>query len=281
MPPNADQPVNQTFATNDARVLGGFLENDKIQFVGNSIDTLSGLATFYHGIINVFSSSNSVHLNLMSDTVEFGYPNISYTGTGATDNSAIITVDYSGKFTYPGFCAFNYNGNTGVFSSRGNLKSGNTYVNFFSGTEPERWGDYSGSQRKYNEPGKVWASGNFGKKKNSLTRVNGTWIAQLQKAAPDAGIENFSPVNKSISMNSYPNPVFDLMFVDLTIPYDALIDIALYDESGKLVKLLLHGKAEKGKNMLSFNTNPLSRGMYFLTVKDASTIFLTKKFVKE
>lgn len=164
---------------------------------------------------------------------------------------------------------------------RGNLKSGSSFINFFPGTEPERWGDYSGSQRVYNELGKVWVSGNFGKKLNSFTRVNATWIAQLYKGAPDAGIENINLHNDATALITYPNPVFDLMFVDLTIPYDALIDICLYDETGRLVKLLMHGKATKGVNLLSFNTNPLSHGIYFLTVKDVKNIFLTKKFVKE
>lgn len=279
MPPDADQPSNQTLATNDARVLGGFIENDRIQFVGNTIDTLSGLASFYHGILNTITSANLVHLTIMSDTVEFGYPNISYTGVGSTDNSAIITVDYSGKFTFPGFCAFNYKGNTGVYSSRGNLKSGNSYVNILSGVD--RWGDYSGSQRVYNEPGKVWVSGFYGKKVSSFTRVIATWIAQLQKAAPDAGIQSSGGFVNTSNVNAYPNPVSDLLFVEVTIPYDALIDVALYDENGKLIKLLMHGKAREGKNILSFSTTPLSKGMYFLTVKDISNQFLTKKIVKE
>jgi len=280
-PPNADQPANQTLATNDARVLAGFMENDKIQFVGNSIDTLTGKASFYHGIINVFSGSNSVHLTLFSDTLEFGYPNISYTGLGALDNSAIITVDYANKFTFPGYCAINYNGITGMYSSLGNLKSGNSYVNFFSGTEPERWGDYSGSQRVYNDPGKVWVSGNFGKKKNSLSRVNATWIAHLQKADPDAGVQNYSGLNKAANLIAFPNPLSDQLFVDLTLPYDATINISLYDETGKLVRQLLQGKAAEGKNRLSFSTKPLGKGIYFLMAKDAKNIFLTQKIVKD
>lgn len=281
MPPDANQPESQTLATNDARILGGFIENDKIQFVGNSIDTASGLAAFYHGIINDVSVSPSVNLTLVSDTVELGYPNISYTGASTDDNSAIITANYTGKYTFPGFCAINYNGSTGLYSSLGNLKSGSTHVNFFPGTVPERWGDYSGSQRVYDEPGKVWVSGNFGKKVNSLKRVNATWIAQLQKAAPDAGVQSFGNTNDYAGISTYPNPVNDLIFVDLKIPYDALIDISLYDETGRLVKLLLHAKTKKGQNLLSFSTSPLSHGLYFLTVKDAKNIFLTEKIIKE
>ena len=281
MPPDALQPGNQTFATNDARVLGGFIENDKIQFVGNSMDTLTGKATVYHGIINNVSTTPSAHLTLMSDTLELGYPNIAYTGVGSTDNSSIISVNYTGKFTNPGFAAFNYNGITGIYSSLGNLKSSTSYVNLFSGPSAERWGDYSGSQRVYNQPGKVWVAGSFGKKLNSFTRVHGTWIAQLQKAAPDAGIEQHSAMNANAGIATYPNPVSDLMFVELSLPFDTHIDVCLFDVNGRLVKMLMQTNAKQGKNLLSFSTQLLSQGVYLLTVKDDKQIFLTKKIVKE
>jgi len=280
MPPSAKQPQNQTFATNDARVLGSFIENDKIQFVGNTMDTLSGLATIYHGIINNLSTTPSLHLKLMSDTLEFGYPNISYTGNGPSDNSAIIGADYSAFNVYAGLCAFNYNGITGLYSSRGILKTGTSYINFFTNTDPERWGDYSGNQRVYNDPGKVWVSGTWGKKASIYSRVNATWIAELHIPAPDAGVSNFN-FNEQASMNAYPNPVSDLEFVEVTIPYNATIDVSLFDNNGKLVRTLLHGPAEIGKNILSFSTKPLSKGIYLLTVKDSRNIFLTKKIVKE
>jgi hypothetical protein len=281
MPPDAAQAGSQTLATNDARVLGAFLENDMIQFVGNSIDTLSGMAVIYHGIISNIPTVPVVHLNLISDTMEFGYPNISYTGATALDNSAIISVNYSGLFTNAGFCAINYNGNTGVYSQPGNLKSGNSYVNLFSGTTAERWGDYSGSQRVYNEPGKVWVAGFYGFKLTPTIRAHETWIAQLQKAAPDAGIATNNNISNSSFMNAYPNPVNDMMFVDFTIPEEAVVSVLLFDGNGRQVKQLMHGKAGRGKNLLSFSMEPLSPGNYFVTVNDASGTFLTKKLVKE
>ncbi len=281
MPPDALQPSNQTFATNDARVLGGFMEHDKIQFVGNCMDTVTGKATVYHGIINNVSTTPSVHLTLMADTLELGYPNIAYTGNGGTDNSAIISVNYTGKFTNPGFAAYNYNGISGIYSSMGKIKTSSSYVNLFGGTDPERWGDYSGSQRVYNDPGKVWVSGCFGKKINTFTRAHGTWIAQLQKAAPDASIQSYNNIHNNSSLTAYPNPVNDMLFIELHIPYDARIDVSLYDENGRLVKLLLQTNALEGKNLLSFSTQPLANGVYFLQVRDDKQLFLTKKVVKE
>ncbi len=276
MPPQAKQPQNQLLETNDARILGGFIENDKIQFAGNTMDTLTGFATFFHGTVNNVSGSPSIHLTLMTDTLECGYPNISYMGNGISDNSSIITVNYTSAHTYPGFCSFYYNGN-GEYSKRVNLKSGNTYVNLISGTD--RWGDYSGNQRVYDDTGKAWVAGSFGKYKHQgifTYRLHGTWIAELQKQNDDVEII----IPEYFDLLAFPNPTSDIITVDLSIPYDAVIDVSLYDISGKLVKCLLNGSATAGKTRLSFSTKPLRKGIYFLTIKDSESIFLTKKIIK-
>lgn len=274
MPPNAKQPMSQLLQTNDARVLGGFIENNNIQFVGNTIDTTSGFATFYHGIVSNVSSNPSAKLTLMSDTLEFGYPNISYTGKSTSDNTAMITVNYSNSKTYPGFCAFYYNG-AGEYSQKIILQKGNTFVNLMSGAD--RWGDYSGSQRVYNDPGKVWVAGSFGKYVHQglyTYRLHGTWLAELQKPADEIIIP------ETFDLLAYPNPVSDQILVDLSIPYDTELEVALYDINGRLVKLLLKGPANAGKTLFSFSTLPLRNGIYFLSIQDSKSIFLTRKIVK-
>ena len=274
MPPNARQPSNQLLQTNDARILGGFIENNTIQFVGNTIDTTSGFATFYHGIVRSVSSAPDASLTLISDTLEFGYPNISYTGKSVSDNSSLITVNYTNNKTFPGCCTFYYDGN-GSYSQKVILKKGNAYINLISG--PDRWGDYSGSQRVYNEPGKVWFAGSFGKYLHQgiyTYRLSGTWLGEIQKPADAVVIpENFD-------LLAYPNPVNDVVFVSLSIPYDTELEVALYDVNGRLVKLLLKGPAAAGNTLFSFSSLPLRNGMYFLTIKDSKSIFLTKRIVK-
>ena len=275
MPPQARQPQNQKLETNDARVLGGFIENGLIQFVGNTIDTLTGYATFYHGIINSIYGNPSINLTLIKDTLEFGYPNISYTGNSLNDNSSIITVNHSSSTFFPGFSAFYYNGN-GEYSKRINLKSGNSYVNLMSGAD--RWGDYSGSQRKYNEPGKVWASGSFGKYIHQGVynyRLHGTWLAELKKPEDEITFPEY------FDLFAYPNPASDLIYIEFDIPYNSNIDISLYDISGQLVKQLINGEIATGKNLISFSLKPLRKGIYFISGKNSEKIFLTKKIIKE
>jgi hypothetical protein len=280
MPPKARQPSGHTFETNDARVLAGFFENNVIQFVGNTIDTLTGNAAFFHGIMSNLLGSPSLHLEIISDTVDFGYPNISYTGTSSFDYSAIITVNHSSPTTPAGFSAYFYNG-SGSYSPRIFLKKGNTFVNLLSGSY-ERWGDYSGSQRKYDEPGKVWVAGSFGK----LHQVgvvtyheHGTWIAQLEKPAENASLGEFSSVGSGLLV--YPNPSNDIMYINFDMPDDANVEVTIYDLSGKRIRQLLSGHVESGDNLLTFDSHLLSRGTYVITIKDQDNIFLTQKIVKE
>lgn len=179
VPPAARQFGGHTFDTNDGRILGGFLENDKIQFVSNTIDTNTGLAAVYHGIISNLYGSTSIKGKIIGDTaMDFGYPNISYSGKQGCDNEALITFNHTSPAVFSGFSAVFFS-NAGKYSESLKVKEGDNYVNILSGVY-ERWGDYSGSQRKYNEPGKVWAVGSFG----NAQRRNATWVAELQ--SPDS-----------------------------------------------------------------------------------------------
>ncbi|MBJ7883221.1 hypothetical protein, partial [Gelidibacter salicanalis] len=62
--------------------------------------------------------------------------------------------------SFPGISAIYYSEAEG-YSDRLHLKSGNSNVNVAAGNY-QRWGDYTGSQKKYNEPGMVWINGFIG-----------------------------------------------------------------------------------------------------------------------
>jgi hypothetical protein len=61
----------------------------------------------------------------------------------------------------------------------------------------------------------------------------------------------------------------------------AIVEIALFDGSGRMVKLLLKDKAEEGKNLFSFNKGVLSNGIYFLQVKTENKTVANEKMVIE
>ena len=55
VPPNGLQAVD-TLATNDARILDGYLLDDRIEFVGNSINHANGRASVFHGTCLLYTS---------------------------------------------------------------------------------------------------------------------------------------------------------------------------------------------------------------------------------
>lgn len=273
LPPSAKQPGSgiQLLETNDSRVLGAFIENDKIQFVHNCLDTATGNAAVYHGVINNVSSNPSVSGYIVKDTLlEYGYPNISYVGMGSTDNTSIISFDYTALTVFPGMGAVTSDG-SGSYSDLTHIKTGLSNLSILSGDE--RWGDYSGSQRKYNENGVVWMNGLF----TNVTHKNTTWIAQLSLNS-FAGIK--TEEKKQNGMVVYPNPTSEMMNVSFALEYSDFLRFELYDVNGKLVKLLMQEKVKAGKNDFSFSITPLNNGIYFFKISSNEKEIFSKKVVK-
>lgn len=279
VPPQARQDNSHIFDTNDGRVLGSYYEDGEIQFVSNTIDPATGFCGIYHGIITDLDGAKNIQGHIIGDdTLDFGYPNISYTGKFEGDNQSIITFDHTAPTVYAGMSAVFYN--WGDYSSTVNIKTGDTYVNILSGTY-ERWGDYTGSQRKYNEPGVVWVSGNFGKFIDGfpyVQRNNATWIAELKSTVEpnvsNAGIE----INNQSAV--YPNPMQDYFSTEFELPASGSIQFRIYDMQGNLVKYLLNAKAKEGKNRFTFSTQELASGNYLLDIILNGEHFDTKSIVR-
>jgi hypothetical protein len=274
VPPQAAQPGPgvQLLETNDSRILSAFYENDKIQYVHNCLDTVTGNAAVYHGIINNVSTSPVITPHIISDTLlEIGYPAISYAGSGTTDNTAIISFDHTALTVFPGVSALTTDGN-GNYSPFTTIKSGAGYLSILTGNE--RWGDYSGSQRKYDQTGKVWVNGLW----SNSAHKNTTWIAELSLTSL-AGITE-QPVQDMSEMTLYPNPTADIMNVELELKHKGYLTFEILDMEGRLVKLLLRDEVKKGKNNFSFSMAPLPDGIYILKIMNGDKEVLAKKFIK-
>jgi len=275
VPPQAKQPANRFFDTNDARVLSALKQNNKIQFVQNSLDTLTGNASILHGIIENYSIEYpTMTAKLFSDTIEFGYPNIAYLGNG-DDDVTIINVNHSSEVVNSGWSAFVYNGN-GEYSERASIKEGDNYVLPFAGNTSIRWGDYMGSQRKYNEEGVIWAVGSFG----NIIRRHDTWVAKLEITDQDPftqvkNVENIKEVKL------FPNPSTELVFIEFNLEKPENLNFNLYDLQGKLVKKILNEHTKKGMNNFSFNVNPLPAGIYLLQIESKDQLIASQKIIKQ
>ncbi len=276
MPPNARQTGTHRLSTNDSRVLGAFLQNNKIQFVGNTIDTLYGSSSVYHGLITGYETANPICKgHIISDSVvDFGYPNISYTGKKNNEDQAIISFTYSGpvQALYPGFATVFYQGEE-KYSDTIVLRRGESVIDLMPGVD--RWGDYSGSQRVYNEPGKVWVSGTYSVR-IGFYKTNATYIAQL--TSPYEMPEE-SPKIYDKNLIVYPNPAPNLVHFDFEAVESMIVEFVLSDASGKTADRFYTSRLPKGRNLISFSTLHLSSGLYFVKMLnyDTKKVLFTEK----
>ncbi len=271
--------------TNDSRVLGGYLENNKIHFVMNCVNPDTLRSGVYHGIVNNITETKVFTGNIIGDeSLDFGYPNISYSGRHPGDEEAIITFNHTSSDSAAGVSALFYNGNTYGYSERITLKAGESYVNVVSGSS-QRWGDYSGSQRKYNNPGEVWISGFYGARLTipglpGITRANLSWVGGL--ASPDSSMTaSVKKLNRNTYMKVYPNPSSAIFYVEFDLETTSKLSIELFDASGKLIKTLFRDVAKKGKNVFSFDGHSLASGNYLLHISNGSDFQLSKNILKE
>lgn len=111
VPPNGRQlDTSVVLATNDGRILGAYANAEEIQFVSTSIDTNNGSSAIFHGKISNYRTSPAVsYAHFISvDTLDFGYPNISFVGNGWGLNQSIITFNYTGPNDNPGLATVLY-----------------------------------------------------------------------------------------------------------------------------------------------------------------------------
>jgi hypothetical protein len=262
VPPNAAQkhPALE-LQTNDARILDAFLENNQIVFAANSIDTSNNYAAIYLGHIYDVDGKPSIRAQIFGhDSLEFGYPGLAFTGN-QEEFSAVMCMNYSSFYEYPGCGISFYDGKE--FSNLKTVREGNSNINILGGAE--RWGDYMGMQPKYNEPGRCWMSGTFGRDGVSVGTEYGTWIAEIQKYGYNSN--EGLVANKDLPASLYPNPSFESTWVtvDFELKTSDMVAIVLFNTQGKVLAQLLHREARAGKNQFSFSTAPLAPGTYILS----------------
>ncbi|MBX7140857.1 MAG: FG-GAP-like repeat-containing protein [Chitinophagales bacterium] len=91
-------------------------------------------------------------------------------------------------------------------------------------------------------------------------RVNSDWtVKQFFMTSP---LKLGEAVSNSLEV--YPNPFQQSATITYSTANDALVQIALYDLSGKLMKMLLNENVSSGMHTLSLSSEGLSQGIYFL-----------------
>ncbi len=274
-PPNALQSIG-LLQTNDARVLEGFYHNDQIQFVGNTRNLTNNKAGIYHGIINNISGDKTITLeHIIPESLEIGYPGITYTGTNPEDLDAIIHFSHTSATEFPGVSALYYLPEEG-YSDIIEVREGDGYIDILNG-DVERWGDYAGSQRQFDNPGLCLISGTLG----VPSKHNRPWVARLAK--PQLSVNVPEVPSEQSNLTIYPNPSQERITLDFTIPEGGQhINVDLYNASGNLITTLTSGSIRKtGKSELSFAINHLSSGLYTITINIDDKPLISEQFVKQ
>jgi hypothetical protein len=248
--------------------------------VHNTKNTLNNQPTVYHGVINspAAVSPTVTGYIIQNDTMDFAYPNISYAGNSGTDNTSIITFDHSSDKVFAGCSAIRGDG-AGNYSPVLRIQNGVTYVDLL-GQNQERWGDYSGSQRVYSNPGEVWMSGYYAYTYNgSYPYAHAAWVAQIG-LNPIFVTDTKKEEQKVAETKLYPNPAKDIFMVELNLPEPEYLTFSIYDAQGKLIDVILRDWIKVVQNVFSFNTQNLGKGIYFLKITGKNTA-ITKKVVVE
>lgn len=279
-PDGVQKGTNQLLATNDSRNLGAFIENGIIQYVHNTKHPVNNRPTVHYGVIHNAETSAPIVTGFVveNDSLDYGYPNISYAGLDSTDNSAIITFNHSSPSVFPGCSAIQADG-FGSFSPVLNITNGINYVNLLQG-DLERWGDYSGSQRRYSKPGEVWMSGYYGYPfGSSFPKAHAAWVAQI---TTDAGIyvSNAEQQTVADAFNVFPNPAPQLFSVEFSLTEPEYLTFELVDAKGSRT-ILLRDWVKVKTNTFSFNTNHLAKGVYLLNVSGNKGTVINRKLLIE
>lgn len=276
-PPGRQTVISDSLATNDVRNLGAFYENNKIQYVHNTKNPSNNLATVYYGVIDNPSAASPTVTGyyVPNDTMDFGYPNISYAGTGPTDNTSIISFNHTSNKVFTGVSAIRADAQ-GNWSPVLRIQNGTKFVDILT-SSLERWGDYSGSQRRYSNPGEVWMSGYFGTVWSGYN-AHAAWVAQI---ATGGVLTEIKQNEETQTANVFPNPVRDRFSVEIKLSKPEYLTFDLYDAQGKLVTTLLRDWVKGADNLFSFRTDEMSKGVYILKIKGNYSTAITKKVIVE
>lgn len=284
VPPNATQESGyRKLNTNDGRILGAFKEDGRIHFVSNCHATETGKVGIYHGTFrNVDTDSITLSANMITDTLQdFGYPNLSFTGQIPEDDQFMLSFSHTSPQDFAGHSVLFYN--FGEYSTITKTAVGERPIGTTNSQGVLRWGDYSGSQPKYDEPGVVWSSGSFSVyEPPSSYGKRGTWIVQLTSPIDDfelpidtmevdtMEVDTFvTGIQEQVfnELKAYPNPVRDYFSVQFDVSENTVITAILVDNQGREVKRLLKATAKAGTNEFRFSTHTLSAGTYHLVIQ--------------
>ena len=235
-----------------------------------NIDT--GWCGIQYGRIDLRTQKASVKSFGSAGTV-LAYPAVASFGFTEKDKSAVICYLQCDTSLYPQVCAVSID-DAMNFSNAIVLKKGDTTINMLYPPQypnnPERWGDYTGIQRKYGEAiPEVWCAGAYAGNNSRKASYN-TWISQLTNATLPAAVINYKNNNSKATV--YPNPGYQDFTFTWQQSAEENIHIYIINTQGQLLKNLLNNELESGEHTIHFNKGALPAGMYYLVLQKSNAM---------
>ena len=270
-PGNATQqgstyPLN----TGDCRALDGFYLKGIIHFVHN-VDDGSGFSSIEYNRLNVNTMINQSSRFGVPGT-DIAYPAIAAATNDTNNKSVVIACNQTSSAMYPRTCVVGCD--TGMlWSSLIQVKAGINFVHYsWSTSTSDRWGDYTGMAKKYNDSaGACWMAGMYGNASNTWTQ----YIAKIKPTTVGIALTE----KEEIPAQVFPNPIVDNYHVKFQLNERQKIVINITDMQGRTVVELYNDMAEKGENLFSFNKANLTPGVYSLNIIGTSTNIKNEKIV--
>jgi len=99
-----------------------------------------------------------------------------------------------------------------------------------------------------------------------LAKIEGCMpIETLRPSSIEIPIRSIVPNNETSSMKVSPNPFSDVAVIKIDLPYDEIVSIGIFNQTGHLIKLLSEQQAfSAGKHAISFTREALPPGIFFI-----------------
>lgn len=102
-------------------------------------------------------------------------------------------------------------------------------------------------------------------------------LAGLTDVRESTALNHTGPASFTLDQN-YPNPFNPSTTIQYEVKKSGLVDVKIYNETGKLIASPIHREESPGTHMFSFNAAGLSSGVYYYTMSLNGTM-QTKKMV--
>jgi hypothetical protein len=264
----ATQPNNINLANYKAgcRVQNACYLNGVVHFVFSANYTQSGTSfnSIYYNRINISASSINQNWSFLSGS-NYNYPSLASYGNSSTDQTVIIGFLKSDQTTNPEVRFKYFDNNMNQLGST-QIRQGDAAVDYTWAPE-QRWGDYTGTQRRYSasQP-EIWVGASYG---NS----NSIWQTYIAQITGYPGTVSVSQVSLDEPLSLYPNPVKNQLYIKGDLK-NVMGFPTVYDITGRLVNVDM---TRRDNEMFQLDVTTLASGSYIVKIDNNKSI----KFSKE